>query len=79
MRPVGTLDRHYLGHERISMTQDVYMARGVTGLAASEHSTHSRCRKERGKGSADLGGDGPATVGPAVLRPRQDSNLRPGD
>jgi integrase len=25
----------YLGHERVSMTQDVYMARGVTGLAVS--------------------------------------------
>lgn len=26
----------YLGHERISMTQDVYMARSTTGVAASE-------------------------------------------
>ncbi len=25
----------YLGHERISMTQDVYMARGATGAAAA--------------------------------------------
>jgi integrase len=25
----------YLGHERISMTQDVYMARGTTGAAAA--------------------------------------------
>jgi integrase len=25
----------YLGHERVSMTQDVYMARGTTGAAAA--------------------------------------------
>jgi integrase len=25
----------YLGHERVSMTQDVYMARRVAGVAAS--------------------------------------------
>lgn len=48
----------YLGHERISMTQDVYMARCVAGLAAARGARLPSHRpKEAVKGWADLAVD----------------------
>ncbi|MGH3549339.1 MAG: tyrosine-type recombinase/integrase, partial [Pseudonocardiaceae bacterium] len=44
----------YLGHERVSMTQDVYMSRGTTGLLRLRPLTGWRPHNEVGKGWVDL-------------------------
>ncbi|MEV0088034.1 site-specific integrase [Saccharopolyspora sp. NPDC050642] len=69
----------YLGHEDPSMTQDVYMNRGVPSSSASEAlaGIQPEGRREDGdKVGVDLELDQPPLRLPAVLRPRQDSNLR---
>jgi integrase len=45
----------YLGHERICMTQDVYMSRQTTGVAAAAALNRFGPTKARGKRGVDLG------------------------
>ena len=54
----------YLGYERVSMTQDVYMSRGTNGIAAVAALDRLAPRIEVSKGWAGLGlvGRGPGWV-----------------
>ena len=68
----------YLGHERISMTQDVYMSRQATGVDAGARWT-ARPERKRGVNVVSILSGVFRKPVTCVERPRQDSNLRPRD